>query len=131
VAARFSTDKLRILLVEDHADTRAVLKAMLESLGHHVEAVATLREGRKCLRSSIMDGVFSDMRLPDGMGWKLLKGLTFPPPFFAVAMSGHLDSFHDEIKQAGFCCRIDKPVSLHDIENALKCPRCPTTPAAE
>lgn len=60
------------------------------------------------------------MRLPDGMGWELLKGFTFPPHFFAVAMSGHLDSFHEEVRQAGFCCRIDKPVSIHDIEVALK-----------
>ncbi|MGH8046355.1 MAG: response regulator [Chthoniobacterales bacterium] len=122
VKVHSAREKLRILVVEDHADTRAILKAILESMGHRVKAVATLREGRNCLRAAEIDVVFSDIVLPDGMGWDLLNGFAFPPHFFAVAMSGHVDSYYDEIKQAGFCCRIDKPISRQDIVASLS--RC-------
>jgi CheY-like chemotaxis protein len=114
-----SPKKLRVLVVEDHPDTRLVLKAIVESLGHKVTTAATLREGRECLRSSEIDVAFSDLQLPDGMGWDLLKNLPLPPHFAAFAISGHVDSFHKEMQEAGFRRRIDKPLSKNDIADIL------------
>jgi len=93
---------------------------MLESMGHRVKEAATLREGRAILRDSKIDMAFSDIQLSDGMGWDLLRGLTLSPHFFAVAMSGYVESYFEEMRQAGFCCRIDKPFSRQEIEDALE-----------
>ena len=69
---------LHILLVENHADTRGLLKLYLESLGHCVRAVATKAEG---LREASIGGcnvLISDIGLADGNGWELLEQAKFP-----------------------------------------------------
>ena len=44
VTQRFAPDALFILVVEDHADTRRMLRIFLERSGHHVQVAATLGE---------------------------------------------------------------------------------------
>jgi signal transduction histidine kinase len=68
--------KRRILLVEDNDDGREFLRLVLQSHGHHVESVATLREGLSCLEdaaASPFEVLISDIGLPDGSGWDLVR----------------------------------------------------------
>jgi CheY-like chemotaxis protein len=55
----------RIMLVEDHAQLRAVLERVLGSLGYRVRSVSTGDEALQALQSGeTVDLVFSDVRMP-------------------------------------------------------------------
>jgi DNA-binding NtrC family response regulator len=54
----------KILIVEDFADWRELLKGLLQREGHHVEAVATLQEARDYLdETKSLDLAIVDIRL--------------------------------------------------------------------
>ena len=58
----------RILLVEDHADTREVLTRLLKGLGFVVTAVGTVKESVAAAERYAFDLLLSDIGLPDGSG---------------------------------------------------------------
>jgi CheY-like chemotaxis protein len=65
----------RVLLVEDNEDGREFMQALLESDGHEVTAVATVREALAHLGdddAAPFDVVVSDIGLPDASGWDLV-----------------------------------------------------------
>lgn len=64
---------MRILLVEDHDDTRHVLKCSLTRSGHEVQAAEDLRSGIDLLGSGDFDVIVSDIALPDGTGYALIS----------------------------------------------------------
>ncbi|MGQ0712515.1 MAG: ATP-binding protein [Gemmatimonadaceae bacterium] len=66
----------RILLVEDNDDGREFLRLVLQSHGHEVESVSTLRDGLRRLEAtdgSPYEVLISDIGLPDGSGWDLVR----------------------------------------------------------
>jgi signal transduction histidine kinase len=71
-----SASRRRILLVEDNDDGREFLRLVLQSHGHQVESVATLGEGMSLLEApttSPFEVLISDIGLPDGSGWDLVR----------------------------------------------------------
>ena len=65
----------RVLLVEDNEDGREFMQALLESDGHTVIAVATVRDALARLGdgdSPPFEVLVSDIGLPDGSGWDLV-----------------------------------------------------------
>ncbi len=76
VAVASSPSRRRILLVEDNDDGREFLRLVLQSHGHDVESVATLSEGLSRLETaaaSPFEVLISDIGLPDGSGWDLVR----------------------------------------------------------
>src|SRR5688500_13604809 len=76
VAVASPASSRRILLVEDNEDGREFLRLVLQSHGHLVESVATLGEGLSRLEESASDPfevLISDVGLPDGSGWDLVR----------------------------------------------------------
>ena len=73
--ARGESNGVNILLVEDHPDTAALLKAYLERYGHRVTTAATCREALAQPELSRMEVLICDIGLPDGSGWELLPQL--------------------------------------------------------
>ena len=74
--ATTSVSRRRILLVEDNDDGREFLRLVLQSHGHQVESVATLGEGMSLLEApttSPFEVLISDIGLPDGSGWDLVR----------------------------------------------------------
>jgi PAS domain S-box-containing protein len=71
------SSRRRILLVEDNDDGREFLRLVLQSHGHEVESVATLNEGLRRLEptgdASPYEVLISDIGLPDGSGWDLVR----------------------------------------------------------
>jgi CheY-like chemotaxis protein/anti-sigma regulatory factor (Ser/Thr protein kinase) len=66
----------RILVVEDHDDGREFLRRILQGDGHHVVAVASCAEARHALGTSDeapFDLMLTDVGLPDGNGWDLVR----------------------------------------------------------
>jgi len=64
----------RILLVEDHEDSREFMQAVLESKGHEVVSVAGVRAALTLLAepACVYDVLVTDIGLSDGSGWDLV-----------------------------------------------------------
>jgi CheY-like chemotaxis protein len=65
----------RILLVEDHVDSREFMQAVLESDGHLVETATSLEEAIARLEQADppFDVLVTDIGLSDGSGWDLTR----------------------------------------------------------
>lgn len=118
-----SSRKLRILVVEDHADTLRGLELLLKRLGHQVTPANNMRTALKAANDAEFDLLLSDLGLPDGSGWELMGALEKSGrcPAQAVAMSG-LCGFADKAKSraAGFRAHWIKPFSPETLEAMLK-----------
>ena len=112
--------KLRIFIVENHDDTRYLLGLLLEQLGHTVHAVATIAEALEEAGTGEWDMLISDIGLPDGSGWDLLKALDDRAPSYAIAMSGFgMVSDRQKSLAAGFRHHLLKPVEPNQLERLL------------
>ncbi len=69
------TQPQRILVVEDHDDGRDFLRRILEADGHTVTVAASVQEGEHALEAAgpPFDLLLTDVGLPDGSGWSLVK----------------------------------------------------------
>jgi len=109
-----SAEPCHVLLVEDHPDTAALMCRILERRGYRVTVATSVAEALQAAQSQPFDLVISDLRLPDGSGHDLLRGLnrddvTLP----AVALSGY--GTPDDLRgsrEAGFVEHLTKPVDL-------------------
>jgi CheY-like chemotaxis protein len=123
-AAPARLGSLHILVVENHPDTRQGLDVFLKMLGHSARfaedvetALAAATGGEK------FDLLLSDISLPDGNGWDLLRRLdeeNHRPPH-AVAMSGFGSGADTEkSRAAGFETHLVKPFPPEELESALQ-----------
>ena len=62
----------RVLLVEDHTDSREFMQALLESEGHRVSTVSNIRDAMALLQRTEFDVLVTDIGLPDGSGYDLI-----------------------------------------------------------
>ena len=116
-ADEIASRPLRILLVEDHADTAAVLARLLQRMGHEVMRAATvataLELAHREMRSAGIDLVMSDLGLPDGSGLALMRELSSCYGLRGIALSGY--GMQTDIKlslEAGFSKHLIKPVDI-------------------
>jgi PAS domain S-box-containing protein len=65
----------RVLLVEDHPDSREFMQALLESDGHSVDTASGVAEATSLLErmNPVYEVVVTDIGLPDGSGWDLIS----------------------------------------------------------
>jgi two-component system KDP operon response regulator KdpE len=63
----------RVLVVEDDADIRNVLRTLLESAGFRIEAAGTVARALVQARANRPDAVLVDLGLPDGDGHRLIR----------------------------------------------------------
>src|SRR5215216_2971060 len=73
-------DGLRILAVDDEADTRELLKQGLEYCGATVEVVGSAAEALDTLMSSVPYILISDMGMPGTDGYDLIRQIRGLPP---------------------------------------------------
>ncbi len=116
---------LRVLLVDDDAIIRKALNKLLEALGHRAHVTQNVREALEFALSEneTFDLLLSDISLPDGNGWELLRCLIDGGrrPWRAIAMSGQ-SSMEDLAKSqtAGFEQHLLKPVAPAIVEAILR-----------
>jgi len=65
----------RILVVDDEPDLRTLYELTLLREGYQVEAAESVHDAWAALDTKAFDLVITDMRLPDGTGTEILKGL--------------------------------------------------------
>ena len=111
---------LRILLVEDHEDTRHVFQAILRQKGHSVKSAATGEAALALASSEVFDLVISDLGLPDFSGTDLMSILQERYSLRGVALSGYgMEEDIRRSKSAGFDHHLTKPVDPAKIDQLL------------
>jgi PAS domain S-box-containing protein len=124
-AATPAARPLRVLLVEDHRDSAAALKTLLEILGHRVALAGGVRDAEQAAGSSIatsdpFDLVISDLGLPDGSGIGLMRELSRHYGLKGLALSGF--AMGEDVRRsldAGFAAHLTKPVNLAKLAAAI------------
>ena len=114
------TRPLRVLLVEDHQDTRDVLLRLMRRWGHTVTVATSVAQARGILASQHFDLLLSDIGLPDGSGLEVVAALREKSDIPAVAMSGYgMESDLANARAAGFTEHLVKPVAIEALRDLL------------
>lgn len=114
-------EPLRILLVEDHADTALMLSRLLESAGYVVEISRTADEAARRIESEPFDLFVSDIGLPDASGLDLMRRVREHSALPGIAISGY--GMEEDVRkslEAGFGEHLTKPVNLAALEQAIR-----------
>ena len=110
----------RILLVEDHADTRSLLTRLLRGFGCTVTAAGSVREAIELDDADPFDLVVSDIGLPDGSGLDVIRYLRARRPVRGIALSGFgQDEDLRMSLDAGFDRHLTKPVNFNVLREAI------------
>ena len=111
---------MRILLVENHADTLRWLTQYLEDLGHTVVTARDLAEARRAWRDCNCEVLISDVGLPDGTGWEFLETVQPRRPVYAIAMSGFgMNADNARSREAGYRHHLLKPFKTAELDKLL------------
>ena len=111
---------LRILLVEDHEQTQAVLIHLLSRRHHNVVAASSITEALGIARQEEFDLVLSDIGLPDGTGYALMSELRDNFGLKGIALTGYgMEQDVEKAKKAGFVAHLVKPVRIESLVKAL------------
>jgi CheY-like chemotaxis protein len=111
---------LRILLVEDHDDTRWTLSNLLTHFGHDLTVASSTQAALAIVAAKEFDVVLSDIGLPDGTGYEVISQAKLKRPLKGVALTG-LGTEEDirRGKEAGFDFHLTKPVDFHELRLVL------------
>lgn len=111
---------IRVLLVEDHPDSARALAALLQLKGMNVRHAATVAEARRELGQMEFDLLISDLGLPDGTGYDLMRSTAANGALAGIALSGYgMDLDLAASRQAGFAAHLVKPVTVDELYAAV------------
>ncbi|MEO7931986.1 MAG: response regulator [Chthoniobacterales bacterium] len=115
-----------ILVVEDHADSAVMLTRLLKRAGYEVCNAARVAEalqiaGEKEQSGRPFDMVLSDLGLPDGTGYELMRQLRDRHHLRGIALSGYGQT--EDVRralEAGFGCHLTKPIDFDKLRKAIE-----------
>ena len=106
----------RILVVEDHDDSRRAIARLLEMNGHEVLDAGDGLSALELAQSQSFELALIDISLPDMDGVELLTRLRRDRPIDAIAVTGHpLDTERARCTKAGFRDLLLKPFTIADL----------------
>jgi CheY-like chemotaxis protein len=112
---------IRVLIVEDDDDARALVARVLEGQGAFVEAVSSAREALAALEKERIDVLLSDIEMPGTDGYQLIRELRLRPSqqggsVPAVALTAYART-EDRLRalRAGFQLHLSKPVQPAEL----------------
>lgn len=112
---------LRILLIEDHADTRNNMSLLLRRSGHEVTPAETAAEGLARAEAATFDLVISDLGLPDMSGLDLMRQPREAYGLKGIAVSGY--GMEEDIRRsydAGFVNHLTKPIHMERLRQVIR-----------
>lgn len=112
---------LRLLLVDDHADTRHILSRLLGKCGHQVSTADSGQSALKLMETEHFDALISDIGLPDTSGYELVREAKRRQPVQSIALSGF--GMEEDVRrslEAGFDYHLTKPVEFQDLKSLLQ-----------
>jgi len=113
-------EPMRILLVDDHADTLRALSRLLRKLEHNVLTADSVRTALASAAENKFDLVISDVGLPDGTGTDLMRELLKLQSIRGIALTGYgSESDLRETREAGFSAHLTKPINFTALRAAI------------
>src|SRR4051812_28696629 len=109
----------RILLVDDHDDTARALARLLGLSGYDVQTATTVAGAIELCDAHRFDLLISDIGLPDGSGYDLMRELTRRGIPTGIAVSGYEDDTAAG-RDAGFVAHLVKPVAFETLKETIK-----------
>ncbi|MDF1737897.1 MAG: PAS domain S-box protein [Verrucomicrobiales bacterium] len=112
---------MRLLIVEDHENTRNTLKKLLTHLGYRVKTASSVKEALEIFEPGKFDSIVSDLGLPDGNGLDLMREIQTRQEIPAIAMSGYgMKKDREQSREAGFNHHLVKPVKIDELQSLLE-----------
>jgi len=111
----------RILLVEDHCDTRLLLARLLKRFGYEVDMAEDARTALDLAGTADFDILISDIGLPDGNGLQLVQSIHERQPIPAIAVSGYgAESDRQQSRDAGYSEHLVKPIDSKRLVETIE-----------
>jgi PAS domain S-box-containing protein len=111
----------RVLLVEDHSDTRYMMSKLLASFGCVVTTAGSVKEAVEAAERQSFDLLLSDIGLPDGSGIDVMRHMAARSKVLGIALSGFgQDEDLRRSREAGFSVHLTKPISIQTLRETLK-----------
>ncbi|HEY4284507.1 MAG TPA: response regulator [Chthoniobacterales bacterium] len=113
---------MRILIVEDHDDTRDALERFLSRCGYGVAVAADLRAALNLIQAQPFDAIVTDIALPDGTGYALIsevrrRGISI----MAIALTAYsYPRGAEEPRVTGFDYYLTKPLDSVKLRTLLR-----------
>lgn len=110
-----------VLVVDDEPDLRTLYELTLLREGYKVDAAGTVAEAWDILKDNRFSAVITDMRLPDGQGIDLLRGLLAqqrPERCVVITAYGSPENAVEALK-AGAFDYLTKPVDLKQFRTVV------------
>lgn len=116
---------IRILAVDDAADTRELLTALLTQYGAEVTTVANGKDALRALQSFQPNILISDIGMPDMDGYALLHQIRSLSPnrggqIPAIALTAYVrDEDAQRAFQYGYQCHLPKPIDIEQLVQSV------------
>jgi two-component system CheB/CheR fusion protein len=121
VASESAAGHLRVLLVEDHPDTREVLAGLLAASNYAVKIAGSVEAALQLAATEQFDVVVSDLGLPDGTGYDLMKQLRDRHKIKGIALSGYgMNADQQRSREVGFLEHVVKPVNVSQLAAVIQ-----------
>jgi CheY-like chemotaxis protein len=116
---------LRVLLVDDEADSLEITRMMLERDGATVACAMTAEKALAMIQDDLPDAVLCDIAMPEHDGFWLLRSLRALPAkqggtIPVAALTAHASAATTkEVLRAGFRLHIKKPADPEQLAKAV------------
>lgn len=116
--------KLRVLLVDDHADMLAMMHMIMQRRSYSIQTAASARQALEVAETFSPHVVVSDIGMPEMDGCQMLtalKAMDSLTPFRSIALTGYGDgSYKDDVRAAGYDAHLTKPVDFDTLFNVIE-----------
>jgi len=114
----------RILIVEDKASSRELLRTVLQSQGYVVTEAADGEEALHKARREVPDLILLDLQMPVRNGYQVLEELRQDPRFASIPIvavtASAMQGDREKALAAGFDGYLTKPLPLNSLRSEMQ-----------
>jgi CheY-like chemotaxis protein len=121
----FTLEGMKVLVVDDEADSRELVSAILQNYGAQVQVEASGTAALQAIPTFQPDVLVSDIAMPEMDGYMLLRQVRALAPdaggeIPAIALTAYAgDRDRDRILEAGFAQHVAKPIDAEALVAAI------------
>jgi len=94
---------------------------LLKHNGHEVVTASTVRQALEVLRTTPLDLLVSDLGLPDGNGFQVMRELAKISDAKGIAISGYgMEEDLERSSRAGFSAHLTKPIDAQKLQETIQ-----------
>src|SRR5882724_3284302 len=110
-----------VLVVDDEAAMRLALQVNFQKQGWEVETAGGATEAMRKFQQKHFPLVVTDVRMPDGDGFNLMRSVRMSAPETAVIILTAFGTVPDAVQamRGGACDYLSKPISFEQLQGAV------------